>query len=83
MARKITKELTPEEMESMTSKKRKPSSSNQKPSEGKGRKLIRFDFPPGASPEEVAKGINDMVKKYRKGSEPENPAKEDSSAEKP
>ena len=82
MARKITQELTPEEMESMTSKKRKPSSSNQKPNE-ESRKLIRFDFPPGASPEEVAKGINDMVKKYRKGSEPENPAKEDSSAEKP
>jgi hypothetical protein len=59
MARKITKELIP--------KKRKPSSSNQKPSGGKGRKLIRFDFPPGASPEEIAKGINDMVKKYRKG----------------
>ena len=82
MARKITKELTPEEMESMTSKKRKPSSSNQKPNE-ESHKLIRFDFPPGASPEKVAKGINDMVKKYRKGSKPENPAKEDSSAEKP
>jgi hypothetical protein len=27
--------------------------------------------------------LNEMVKKYRKGSEPENPAKEDSSAEKP
>ena len=74
MARKITKELT--------AKKRKPSS-NQKPSGGKGRKLIRFDFKPGATPEEVAKALNEMVKKYRKGSEPENPAKEDSSAEKP
>ena len=82
MARKITKELTPEEMESMTSKKRKPSSSNRKPNEGKERKLIRFDFLPNASPEEIAKGLNDMRKKYRKGSEPENPAKEDSSAEK-
>jgi hypothetical protein len=80
MARKITKELTPEEMESMTSKKRK-SSSNQKPSEGKERKIIRFDFPPGASPEEIAKALNEMVKKYRKGNEPEYPAKEDSSAE--
>ena len=83
MARKITKELTPEEMESMTSKKRKPSSSNQKLSGEKERKIIRFDFLPNASPEEVAKGINEMVKKYRKGSEPEDPAKEDSSAEKP
>lgn len=67
----------------MATKKRKLSSSNQKPSGEKGRKLIRFDFPPGASPEEIAKALNEMVKKYRKGSEPENPAKEDSSAEKP
>jgi hypothetical protein len=58
----------------MATKKRTPSSSsNQKPNAGKGRKLIRFDFKPGATPEEVAKGINDMVKKYRKGSEPEKP----------
>ena len=49
----------------------------------KDRKIIRFDFPPGASPEEIAKALNEMVKKYRKGNEPENPAKEDSSAEKP
>ncbi|MFC1819438.1 hypothetical protein ACFL0B_10210 [Thermodesulfobacteriota bacterium] len=73
MARKITKELTPEEMESMTSKKGKPTSSNQKPSEGKKRKMIRFDFAPNATPEEIAKGINDLVKKHRKGSEPEKP----------
>ena len=53
------------------------------PSGGKDRKIIRFDFTPGASPEEIAKALNEMVKKYRKGSEPENPAKEDSSVEKP
>ena len=67
----------------MATKKRKPSLTKQKPSEGKDRKIIRFDFPPGASPEEIAKALNEMVKKYRKGSEPENPAKEDSSSEKP
>jgi len=73
MAKKITKELTPEGMLS-----KYPND----PSRGKGRKIIRFDFPPGASPEEIAKALNEMVKKYRKGSEPENPAKEDSPAEK-
>ena len=66
----------------MATKKRKPSS-KQKSNEGKGHKLIRFDFKPRATPEEIAKALNEMVKKYRKGSEPENPAKEDSSAEKP
>jgi hypothetical protein len=66
----------------MTSLKEKPSSSKKNQSDGKQR-LVRFDFPPGASPEEVAKGINDLVKKYRKDSEPENSAKEDSSTEKP
>lgn len=28
--------------------------------------LVRFDFKPGASPEEVAAGINEIVKKYKK-----------------
>jgi hypothetical protein len=56
----------------MTTKKRKPSS-NPKPSGRKDRKLIRFDFPPGATPEEISKALNEMVKKYRKGSEPEKP----------
>ena len=74
MARKITKELPPEEMLS-----KYPND----PSGEKGRKIIRFDFPPGASPEEIAKALNEIVKKYRKDSEPENPAKDDSSAEKP
>ena len=60
----------------MAMKKGKPSSSNQKPNGGKDRKLIRFDFPPGATPEEIAKALNEMVKKYRRGSEPENPAVE-------
>ena len=56
----------------MTSKKRKPSPPNQKPRGEKDRRFIRFDFPPGASPEEIAKALNEMVKKYRKGSEQEN-----------
>ena len=73
MARKITKELTPEEMRS-----KYPND----PSDGKERRFIRLIFPPNASPEEIAKALNEMRKKYRKGSEPENSAKEDSSAEK-
>ena len=56
----------------MTSQKKKPSS-NQKPSGEKERKIIRFDFLPNATPEEIAKALNDMVKKYLKGSEPEKP----------
>ena len=66
----------------METKKRKPSSSNQKLSGIKGR-FIRFDFPPGATPEAIAKALNEMRERYRKGSDPENPAEEDSSAEKP
>ena len=54
-----------EKRESVTSEKGKQSSS-QKPKGGSERKLIRFDFPPGASPEEIAKALNEMVKKYRK-----------------
>ena len=77
MARKITKELTPESIKTTLDKYPNDSSG------GKDRKIIRFDFPPGASPEEIAKALNEMVKKFRKGSEPENPAKEDSAAEKP
>jgi len=76
MARKITKE-TQESIKTTLDKYPNDLSG------GKDRKIIRFDFPPGASPEEIAKALNEMVKKYRKGSEPENPAKEDSSAEKP
>ena len=55
-----------EKRESMTSEKGKQSSSSQKSSGGKDRRFIRFDFPPWASPEEIAKTLNEMVKKYRK-----------------
>ena len=76
MARKIT-------LETQESIKTTLDKYPNDPSGGKDRKIIRFDFPPGASPEEIAKALNEMVKKYRKGSEPENPVKDDSSAEKP
>jgi len=56
----------------MATKKRKPSS-NQKSNEGKGSRFIRFYFPPGATPEEIAKAINNIRKKYQKSSEPEKP----------
>jgi hypothetical protein len=65
MAWEIAKELTPEEMLSFFDKYLNDLI------KGKERKIIRLDFPPGASPEEIAKAINDIRKKYRKGSEPE------------
>jgi hypothetical protein len=49
----------------MSSKKKKPSSKQKKTGES-GRKLIRFDFLPDATPEEIAEGIDKMREKYQR-----------------
>lgn len=44
-------------------------------SEGQPRRFVRFDFPPGAGPEEIAAAIEAMRAKYREEKEARDEAR--------
>jgi|WetSurMetagenome_2_1015567.scaffolds.fasta_scaffold767852_1 hypothetical protein len=49
----------------MKSQKDGNPSSSQKPKEEKSKKLVRFDFPPNATSEEIVRQIKEMDRKYQ------------------
>ena len=46
----------------------KPPDNSPEPQPKSRRKFVRFDFPPGAGPEEIAKAIHELTQKHLESS---------------